>query len=154
MTQPNSPAGFEIQRTVEASADSVFSAFTDAATFSRWFGGPEVEVASDRTNLDPRPGGGWHAEMRLPNGNTVDWDGTYQEVVRPARLVFTIRDQPDSLFETITVSLRTTEEGTELTLTQTGGNLDVETYHHARGGWVMFLNTLALLLDGSESGDR
>lgn len=65
----------------------VFSMWTEAAHFARWFGprGTIVEVHA----LEPRPGGRVAFRHRHDNGLVMNIEGAFDEVTPPERLAFT-----------------------------------------------------------------
>jgi uncharacterized protein YndB with AHSA1/START domain len=86
--------------------------------------------------------------MILPDGNEIGWHGSYQEVDAPYRLVMTLSDRPGDLFELVTVRLERVEGGTEMTFTQSGGNMPPENYAQAEEGWRTFFDDLGAGLAG------
>jgi uncharacterized protein YndB with AHSA1/START domain len=72
----------------------------------------------------------------------IGWHGSYQEVDAPTRLVMTLSDRPGDQFELVTVELTGVGEGTEMTFTQTGGNMPPENYAQAEEGWKTFFDDL------------
>jgi uncharacterized protein YndB with AHSA1/START domain len=134
-----------ITRTFAAPRERVFTAWTDPAQFARWFGGAGTTV--EDVSMDLRPGGAWRARMVLDSGD-IPWRGTYQEVERPSRLVFTLTDRPGDQYELVTVVLKDSADGTEMTFTQEGGNLTAEQYGQAEQGWGAFFGDMASLLAG------
>jgi uncharacterized protein YndB with AHSA1/START domain len=131
-----------ITRTFDASPDEVFRAWTTPTIFGTWFGTAATNV--EDVAMDPRPGGAWRARMVLPDGNEIGWHGSYQEVEPPHRLVLTLSDRPGDLFELVTVELKGIGEGTEMTFTQSGGNMPPENYAQAEEGWKTFFDDLAV----------
>ena len=132
-------------RTFAAPPARVFAAWTDPAQFGRWFGGAGTTV--EDVSMDVRPGGARRARMVLDGGD-IPWRGTYQEVDAPYRLVFTLTDRPGDQYELVTVMLKDSAGGTEMTFTQEGGNLSAEQYGQAEQGWRVFFDDMAPLLGG------
>jgi uncharacterized protein YndB with AHSA1/START domain len=136
-----------VTRTFDAPPDRVFTAWTDPAQFAHWFGGAGTTVQD--VAMDVRPGGVWRARMVLDNGATeIPWRGTYQEVDRPSRLVFTLTDRHGDEYELVTVVLKDVEGGTEMTFTQEGGHMPPGQYARAEEGWRAFFDDMASLLGG------
>jgi uncharacterized protein YndB with AHSA1/START domain len=77
-----------ITRLFDAPRDLVFDAMTKPEHIVRWWGilgdGYSVPVCE----VDLRPGGAWRYTNAFPGGQATFY-GTYQEIERPARLVFT-----------------------------------------------------------------
>ncbi|MCU1482613.1 MAG: hypothetical protein JWQ19_3399 [Subtercola sp.] len=85
--------------------------------------------------------------MHLPDGNQIDWVGEYLEVDAPSRLAFTMTDDPSNpARETVTVTLGEVDGGTEMTMTQSGGNLTEEQYAQTIVGYNAFFDVMERLL--------
>ena len=85
---------FTITRTLRAPRELVFEAITKPEHFAVWFGTAAVEVPQDTLTMDVRPGGDFRAVMHLPDGNRINWAGSYVEVEPPSHLAMTLTDQP------------------------------------------------------------
>ena len=70
------------------------------------------------------------------------------ELGAPHRLVLSLSDRPGDQFERVTVDLKEVHGGTEMTFTQSGGNMPPENYVHAEEGWKSFFDDLAKGLSG------
>jgi len=140
------PAYISITRTFDAPPEAVFRAWTTPAVFGRWFGTASTTV--EDVSMDLKVGGAWKARMLLPDGNEIDWHGSYQEVDVPNRLVMTLSDRPGDQFELVTVELKRVGAGTEMTFTQSGGNMPPENYAQAEEGWRTFFDDLEAGLPG------
>lgn len=139
--------GLSITRTFAAAPESVWAAWTTPANFSVWFGTAAVDVPLATIAMDVRAGGAWSAVMHLPDGKRIDWTGEYLQVQPPAHLVFTMTDDPASpAREPVTVDLAAVDDGTQMTMTQRGGNLTDEQYAQAQAGWNGFFDEMAGLL--------
>ncbi len=91
MTTPASKADttLRINRTFNASREKVFSAWTDPEKLKRWWGAHEG-FTTPIAEIDLRVGGSYRLGMKPPDQNLVFVvGGTYREVRRPERLVFT-----------------------------------------------------------------
>jgi uncharacterized protein YndB with AHSA1/START domain len=143
--------GVRITRIFDAPPERVWSEWTDPASFADWFGGRECEVPLASVAMDVRPGGSWRLTMFAPpDRRRIEWSGEYRDVEPPARLVFTITDQPGSdTFELVTVVLVDLEDGrTEMRFEQRG-SMSPEEYEHATDGWGTFLDRLEERLVGA-----
>ena len=104
MTSTSTTADREIvtTRLIDAPRELVFEAWTDPQHVAHWFG-PNGFVTTTHA-MDVRPGGVWRFTMRGPDGK--DWPNvvTYEQVVRPERLVYLHGDEtePDMFHNTIT----------------------------------------------------
>src|SRR6478609_9538353 len=108
---------FTITRTLRAPRELVFEAITKPEHFSVWFGTAAVEVPHDTLTMDVRPGGDFRAVMHLPDGNRINWTGSYIEVDPPSHLAMTISDQPgDDVGLPVLFDLEEVDGGTQLTI--------------------------------------
>jgi uncharacterized protein YndB with AHSA1/START domain len=101
--------------------------------------------------MDVRKGGRWRATMFAgPERREIRWKGEYLEVVEPERLVLTLSDRPDEVYELVTVVLTDLGEGrTEMRLSQSG-HLPAAQYLRAREGWSSFLDRIQARLAAGE----
>jgi uncharacterized protein YndB with AHSA1/START domain len=122
-----------LRRTFNAAPEQVFRAWTEPEALQQWFkplGHPVSVVA-----LDLRVGGAYRFEMHLPDGERSPITGTYLEIVRPEKLVFTWCSGGTNHEETL-VSVEFIDRGdaTEIILTHERLADDaMETLH--RQGW-------------------
>ena len=123
--------GVMATRIFDAPRGLVFEAWTKVEHFTRWFGPHGAEVIS--CEIDPRPGGVIRFGHRFGDGMTLYVKGTFREIVRGERLVFTMGfvdehgcpgrhpmfdDWPlDAVIET-TVVLESVDSGTRVTVAQ------------------------------------
>ena len=137
----NQDTYISITRTFDAPLDAVFAAWTTPTQIRPLVrhridqGGGRIHGREGRWRLEGR--------MILPDGNEIGWHGSYQEVEAPSRLVMTLSDRPGDQFELVTVELRSVGGGTEMTFTQSGGNMPPENYAQAEDGWRSFFDALA-----------
>jgi uncharacterized protein YndB with AHSA1/START domain len=129
-----------IRRTIAASAESLFHAWTDPAQLARWMSPVGHAVAE----VDARVGGRIRVTM-AGDGRTIEHTGEYLAVDRPHRLVFTWRSPyTGGLASRVTVQLTEGADGTELTLRHE--LLPREAISSHAGGWGSMLDRLAALL--------
>jgi uncharacterized protein YndB with AHSA1/START domain len=86
---PTSSREVTITRIFDAPRELVFRAWTEKEHLARWWGphhytNPECEV-------DLRVGGELRIVMRGPEGTLHPMSGVFREIVRPERLVFSVR---------------------------------------------------------------
>jgi uncharacterized protein YndB with AHSA1/START domain len=86
MSPSAEPPKVIIRRTIPATRQELFDAWTDPDSIRIWMC-PGTATHADAT-LDVRPGGRLHIVMHAP-GETFVHDGEYREVNPPAKLVFT-----------------------------------------------------------------
>lgn len=140
--------GLTIARSFDAPRERVFRAWTTPEDFSVWFGTDGVDVPLETLSMDPRVGGVWKAVMHIPDGPTINWTGEYLAVDAPAFVAFTMTDQPDDeAREPVTVTLtESATGGTDMVMTQTGGNLTEEQYAQTVIGYNAFFDVMDRLV--------
>jgi len=94
--------------------------------------------------LDVKVGGTWQGTMEMPDGTSKQWTGTYQTVDKPNKLVMSITDTGVITLglEIYSLTLDAQGQHTQMTLTQTGGNLSDEEYKRAKAGTESFMDTM------------
>lgn len=134
--------GLEIRRTIAATPEKVYQAWTHPATVAKWFG-PSTDYTVTVRELDVRIGGRYRIEMLHKGGNRHVAAGHYRELVPGVRLVFTWRweentTMPDTL---VTIDLVRKSGGTELVLShQLFENQEQRDQHEQ--GWTECLDRL------------
>jgi uncharacterized protein YndB with AHSA1/START domain len=73
-------------RLLNAPRQLVFSAFTDPKHLAQWWG-PDGFTTTTHS-FEFRPGGVWHFVMHGPDGRDYQNRITYEEIIRPERLVY------------------------------------------------------------------
>lgn len=103
-----------VRRTVRATADRVFAAWTEPAHLQKWWG-PEGATCPG-AEIDLRVGGRYRIGNRFPDGTDVWIVGEFEQVTPPHRLVYTWRIQgPDSRpWERVTVRFEPRAGATEV----------------------------------------
>jgi uncharacterized protein YndB with AHSA1/START domain len=81
------PAALRITRTLAASRERVFRAWTDPRALSRWFA-PTQEFRTTVLEHEARVGGRYRIEMRIGERVYLMW-GVFRELAAPERLSFT-----------------------------------------------------------------
>ncbi len=76
-----------ITRVFDAPREVVFKMWIDEKHMAQWWG-PEG-FTNPVCKLDVRPGGAIRIDMRGPDGTVYPMTGSFQEIVKPERLVFT-----------------------------------------------------------------
>lgn len=76
-----------ITRTFDAPPELVFKAMTDPALLAQWWGPRKYATIIDRYEL--RPGGVWRFINRSADGEDFAFNGVFQEIKPPERLVYT-----------------------------------------------------------------
>jgi uncharacterized protein YndB with AHSA1/START domain len=135
--------GFATVRVFDAPRERVWREWTEPDRFADWFGGAAIEVPAATVAWDLREGGRWRATM-VDGDYEIHWDGEFQEIVAPERLVLTIRDhRAGDDYELLIVELRDLGDGrTEMHFEQRG-RMAAEMYLRAQRGWGGFFDRLA-----------
>jgi uncharacterized protein YndB with AHSA1/START domain len=138
---------FTVTRTLAATRELVWEAWTRPEHFAVWFGTEAVEIPLDSVTMDVRVGGTLAATMLIPDGPRIDWLGEYTVVDRPSRLAFTLSDNPDEYAGVPIVAIFTeVEGGTEVSLTQQRGDFDDEQVQATIAGYNAFYDSLERVL--------
>ena len=106
---------------VYALPEIVFDAWVKPELVQKWlFVSSESELIETDLNVTPQ-GRFSLVELNNKTNERMTHEGTYLEIERPSRLVFTLADSQHSDEEvTVTVEIAPAEPGSELTLYQTG----------------------------------
>ena len=136
-----------LTRTIRAPRARVFDAFVTAEAMRSWMCPrgmtlPEVQV-------DARVGGRFRITMRARDGDQFSAAGTYREIARPERIVYTWQWEsgPMPPVETlITVSFSERDGGTDVRMTHSGFP-DAAMCEPHQQGWSSCFNRLADALD-------
>ncbi len=140
---PSSPM-VRVFRSFAAPAEWVFDAWLDPTSIGKWMFGQAVrdeEVL--HLKIEPRVGGAFSFLVRR-QGTVIDHVGTYREIDRPRRLVFTWGIAGESSDESVvTIEVRPTGTGCELHLTHELDPKWADYVSRTEAGWTKMLNTLA-----------
>jgi glutathione S-transferase len=147
----NAPERFTLtlQRFIRAPREKVYDAFTTETGLTAWMGPRGMTVRSATVN--PRVGGEWRVEMSNRDGFTLAVGGHYEQMQRPARLVYSWKWEGDRnpmpLLETlIEVTFDEKDGGTELRMTHSGFPAAAAREGHNQG-WSSTFNKLNDYLD-------
>jgi uncharacterized protein YndB with AHSA1/START domain len=146
----SAPVVIVVKRHFSAPPELVFDAWIDPKQASKWLFATENGVMI-RAEADARVGGTFVFTDRRPDMGDVEHTGTYIEVERPHRLVFTFGVPAFSPgFDRVSISIRPTEHGgCELTLTHEMKPEHEEYRDGSEKGWTKMLGRLRQLLDGT-----
>jgi uncharacterized protein YndB with AHSA1/START domain len=135
----------QVRRTIPASREAVFRAWTDPDVFRQWFGARGGSTVN--ADMDVRVGGRYRIDMESSVG-TGSLFGEYLEVKRPERLVYTFcwDGLPVAIPETqVTVEFHAHGAATEIVIThERQPSRSVSEFHE--WGWDGSLEKLAELL--------
>lgn len=76
-----------VRRTIQATAEELFAAWTEPEHIKRWWG-PRPVVCAD-AEVDLRVGGTYRIANRLPDGTLLWISGEFEAIDAPFRLVYT-----------------------------------------------------------------
>jgi len=143
MSSPSN-AVVRVTRTFAASPERVFGAWLDPAAIGTWmFGARLREEEVLRIAIDARVGGSFSFLVRR-GGAELDHVGTYREIDRPRRLVFTWGVVGHSTEESVvTIELVPFGAGCELTLMHEMDPKWAEYADRTRAGWSKMLDVMA-----------
>jgi uncharacterized protein YndB with AHSA1/START domain len=79
--------GFTLTRTLDATPEEVFRAWTDPAHMG-WYFNDTMPIPDEPIEVDLRPGGYWRQMMVIDEGTRFVTGGMYLEIDPPDRLVF------------------------------------------------------------------
>jgi uncharacterized protein YndB with AHSA1/START domain len=139
--------GFSTVRVFDAPRERVWREWTEPERFADWFGGAAIEVPPATVSFDLREGGRLRATM-VDGDHEIRWEGEFQEIVAPERLVFTLTNRPGE-DELVIVDLHDLGDGrTEMRFEQRGQMAAAE-YLRAQQGWGKFFDRLTERLAGA-----
>ena len=109
-----------VERTLNASAQAVYEAWTDVEKLKQWWGPRGVTAVA--VELDVRPGGAYSITMQPGTGKSFVLSGEYRDVESPRRIVMTwayrgeaVKDPVESI---VTVEFEAQGSATRMVLTQ------------------------------------
>ena len=139
-----------ITRHFDFSIERVFDAWLDPASARQFlFATPTGKMV--RADIDAWVGGAFNFTDRR-DGEDVEHVGTYLEIERPRRLVFTFGvPKYSTLLTRVSIDLKPLSTGCELTLTQEGTL--AEWVDRAREGWGKICDSLSAFLVKEAAND-
>ena len=128
-----------VRREIAAPAEDLFDAWLDAESLGSWL--RPASIRETRAETDPRVGGEFRIVMVNEASSTVI-SGTYLEIDRPRRLVFTW-SSPDTRFwdSIVTVTFEPSSSSTVVEIHQVGLP-DEESQGSHYAGWTDILREL------------
>jgi uncharacterized protein YndB with AHSA1/START domain len=133
-----------ITRPIKASPERVFDAWLDPAMIQRFIVSIQVrEEELVHMKVDPRVGGRFSFLVRR-QGQLIDHVGTYREIDRPRRLVFTWGvDEEQGDRSVVTIDIAPSADGCVLTLTHQLDPAWAEYAERTQQGWTFITGKLA-----------
>ncbi|MEE6259279.1 SRPBCC family protein [Plantactinospora sonchi] len=141
---------YQLVITLDAPPEEVFRAWTDPERLTHWFAPHGFSTPRKHIDLDVRPGGSWQAEIWRDNAPASRLSGTYVDVDRPERLVFTTGDPSNrdgTPASVVTVAFVDLLGRTEMRFCQAGYHTAPAHADRARAGWVQFFERLTAYLE-------
>lgn len=136
-----------VRRTIPASPERVFAAWTTPALLRSWWGPKGVECPS--AEVDLRVGGRYRLGNRMPSGDTVWISGVFEAIEPPCKLVYTwVLEPATTAHERVTVRFEACDTGTEVIVVHERiASTQARDQHET--GWDGCLHGLAALFDSS-----
>jgi uncharacterized protein YndB with AHSA1/START domain len=139
MSKPRQ-ASLSIARTLKATPEKVFTAFTQPEALKRWFGPGDTTAV--RVEMDVRVGGRYRVVLRAASGEEHRVGGIYREVVPGRKLVFTWAwESTPQRLSLVTVEIAPAAGGASLLLTHEHFFDAVARERHQQG-WTASLQRL------------
>jgi uncharacterized protein YndB with AHSA1/START domain len=140
------PIELRLERTFDAAPEMVFDAWVEREQASKWFGPHGYTVPL--CEMDAQVGGTYRMCMREPDGTDHFVTGTYIEISRPDRLVYTWAWEEDGVVghaTEVTIELSANGDKTDLVLTHRGFESEDGMNGH-KMGWNSSFESLDELL--------
>jgi uncharacterized protein YndB with AHSA1/START domain len=146
----------EIRRTIRASAERLFAAWTQPEGLLRWWGPRDVTCIG--AEIDLRVGGSYRIANRFPDGRILWIAGTFELILPPHRLTYTWGLEPEAGVpppvllptgpERVTVYFEPAGDATEVIVRHERIASDALREQHGRG-WEGCLDGLAEYAEAS-----
>lgn len=139
-----------VRRTIRATADRLFEAWTRPAQLKQWWGPEGVECVD--AEIDLRLGGRYRIANRLPNGKILWIAGVFEVIEPPHTLVYTWALEPIAgPSERVTVQFKPQGQSSEVIVTHERIPSAPVREQHALG-WKGCLEGLANFLQSGAAG--
>ena len=132
---------FEIVRQFKASAERVFDAWLDPDGVGNWLFA-SADGVMQRVELDPREGGKFVISDQRGD-ELAEHFGTFLEIERPSRLVFSYNMDPAEPQTVVTIEIETLDEGCRLTLSHDMDPKWGDISEQVNEGWTTILEGLS-----------
>jgi uncharacterized protein YndB with AHSA1/START domain len=137
-----------VRRTIRASPERLFDAWTQPRHLEQWWGPADVECVG--ATVDLRIGGAYRIGNQFGDGRVVWIGGEFETIERPHRLVYTWRLESadgDALAERVSVHFDPIGDDTLVVVVHERiGDETARRGHEA--GWVGCLDGLAAFIEG------
>lgn len=141
------PIKVTIEKEFKTAPEKVFDAWLDPEWLNRWMFGPDVRD-EEIIKLENNPEEGGHFSYVVNrDGQKINHMGTYREVQRPNRLVFTWGVDVEAGDKSVVIiDIESTENGSRLTLVHKLTPKWAEYADRTREGWSYMMDKLSVLL--------
>jgi uncharacterized protein YndB with AHSA1/START domain len=130
-----------IRKTIAATAEILFDAWTKPAKMKEWWGPGEVRCVD--VEVDLRVGGRYRIANQFPDGKVIWISGEYESIERPHKLVYTWVVEPNvEPIERVTVQFKSRDRATEVIIIHEQIP-DASTRDRHEAGWHGCLEGLA-----------
>jgi uncharacterized protein YndB with AHSA1/START domain len=137
-----------VRREIAAPADDLFDAWLDAQSLGSWL--RPSGVRETRAETDPRVGGTFRIVM-VDDESSMEHIGTYREIDRPRRLVFTWSSPATRFRDSIvTVTFQPSSSSATVVEIHQVGLPDEEARASHDGGWSDALRELERVIGSSD----
>jgi len=132
------PPDLHLTRVFDAPRRLVFEAWTTAEHVAQWFA--PRPLTTSRAKVDFRPGGVFSFVMLAPDGTELPFEGRFEEVEAPTRIVFSGKIHDGNSVHT-TVTFAEHDGKTTLTVHQSYA-FESDATRGAEQGWTLTLDQL------------
>ncbi len=137
----------KLTRILNAPRELVFEAWTDPKHLAEWWG--PAGFTNPVCKADAKHGGKIYIEMKSPDGTVYPMNGTFKEIIRPEKIVFTsgaLDKNGNTIFEVLNTVTFANENGkTKLTLHAIVDDISDEARPYIDGmdqGWSQSIDRL------------
>ncbi len=134
-----------VRKTIRASAERLFTAWTDPVHLKLWWGPRGVQCTG--AEVDLRIGGRYRVANQFPDGKILWITGEFESIEPPRKLIYTWRLEPETdASERVTVQFEPRGDVTEVIVTHERiPNQALRDMHQQ--GWIGCLEGLAKYLE-------
>jgi uncharacterized protein YndB with AHSA1/START domain len=137
-----------VRKTIDATPEQLFDAWTDPAQLRQWWG--PAEVTCSEAEVDLRVGGRYRLANRFPDGRIVWISGEFVRIERPHLLAYSWRIEPAEVRERVTVRFIANGDKTDVVVLHEGiGSPSARDQHQL--GWIGCFEKLAARYAGREA---
>lgn len=143
---PESTLTLLVRRTIRATPERLFEAWTTPEQFAQWWGPSGVTCPG--VEMDVRVGGAYRIGNRMPDGNEAWIGGTFERVTPPEELVFSWKmEHADTPPERVTVRFERRDDETTEVVVFHERLIDEASRAEHEAGWIGCLDGLVAFLE-------